>query len=141
MAATLKFLYNLRIIFLIYVFDIVISYLFSYKRSLLLADQNGYVLSLCNMTFNVGVILTQIFIAKYYYNIILFFSARLVFRIVENTMLSFVADYKYPYIKNNNTEKLSPDLRKSIIDNTKALAFHYVGNYLSSGINNIVTPL
>lgn len=129
---------TLRIVFIIFVFDIIVSYLFSYKRSLLLADQNGYVLSLCYMIFNIGVILTQIFIAKYYYNIILFFSARLVFRIVENTMLSFVADYKYPYLKNKNTEKLSPGFRRKIIDNTKALAFHYVGNYLTGGINNIV---
>ena len=32
---------TLRVIFLIFVADIVISYLFSYKRSILLADQNG----------------------------------------------------------------------------------------------------
>jgi len=129
---------TLRVIFLIFVADIVISYLFSYKRSILLADQNGYVLSLCYALYNIGLMLAQIIIAVYFFNIILFFSLRLVFRIVENIAVSFAVSCKYPYVKEYHAKKLPPDLRKNIFNNTKALAFHYIGNYLTGGINNIV---
>jgi O-antigen/teichoic acid export membrane protein len=128
----------LRTIFLIFIADIVISYLFSYKRSILLADQNGYILSLCYALYSIGVILTQVIITIYFFNIILFFASRLVFRIIENIIISYVVNYKYPYIKDGPIEKLSNNIRKNIFENTKALAFHYIGNYLTGGINNIV---
>jgi len=128
----------LRAIFIIFVADIVISYLFSYKRSILLADQNGYILSICYAVYSVGLLSVQMLIAKYHFGILLFFSIRVIFRIIENSIITYIANRKYSYLKEIKAEPLAPDIRNGIFDNTKALAFHYIGNYLTAGINNIV---
>ena len=66
---------NLQVIYFLFIIDIVCSYLLSYKRSILYADQKNYIIQLIHMGYLIllnGLQLLVLYFSKNYY---LYFEA------------------------------------------------------------------
>ena len=130
---------NLNIIYLIFLANMVIGYLFSYKRTLITADQKNYKITpfliLSNLIMTVG----QIIILLVFKNYILYLLVQTACIVLENVLVNRYITKGYPYLKEiNSAGSLEKNDLKEIKTNIKALMFHKVGNYVLTATDNIV---
>lgn len=125
-------------VFLLFLAETVISYLFAYKRSILIADQKNFYVNLVGMVTNLLNSGAQIAILLVTKNFVLYLCIKIVFRLVENVAVAFISDKKYPYLRRADKIPVEQATKDNIVSNTKALALHYIGNYLISGTDMMI---
>jgi hypothetical protein len=137
--STLPFALNqLRIYFAIYLGNTVFSYIWSYKRTLITADQKNYLVSNADNVSNIllyGVQIALLFLTKNYY---LYLSLMLVKTVVTNLVLTAIANKRYPYLKDFTKEQLDKTERNKIMKNVGAMFFHKVGSVIIYGTTTIL---
>lgn len=132
---------NIDYIWLIYILFVIntsVSYFFSYKRNLIIADQNRYIATIYRYAFYVLLNVVQIFyliIAKDYFG---FLILQIIFTILENVFISIKADKMYPFLKDKKTYKLDKESKKELLKNTKAMMMHKIGSVVVNSTDNIV---
>lgn len=128
---------ELHYFYLVYVANAGISYFWSYKRSLLIADQKHYVFNIAQMYVQAVVTLSQIllliFTQSYWCFILLMFAGTL----CENLFAALKADKEYPYLE-EKTHSLDKNIKDEIIKNTKAMLAHKIGGAVVFSSSNIV---
>ncbi|WP_167315856.1 lipopolysaccharide biosynthesis protein [Exiguobacterium artemiae] len=129
---------NLYLIYFLFVLNSVFSYFFSYKRSLIIADQNRYIATLYRYTLFFLCNLLQIIFLIYTQNYILYLLIQVFMTIVENVLISRKANKMYPFLKENNIEKLDKNVLKDIIKNTKAMFGHKIGGIIVNSTDNLL---
>ena len=130
----------IRVIYLLFVFQSVVSYLFSYKLALLEADQNSYIVTKISTIFRIiGTILILIILVttkKY----IFFLGANILLVILTNAYASHVVDKKYPYI--NKNERLPKEERTQIFGNIRNIFVkQFAGRVVDSTDNILISTL
>ncbi len=132
---------ELILFFLLFLIDTVASYLLSYKRSLLYADQKIYLTSIVHLGYliimNSLLIGTLILTSNFY----LFLIIKIIMRVLENLVISIIADHKYPYLRDQNVKKLSKITIDDIILKIKGLFFHKLGSFFVLGTDNIMISM
>ena len=102
---------NITIYYLIYLIDTVLSYLLMYKRSIIQADQKAYVINIihlfCILIMNSLQIIFLILMKSY----IVYLCLKVVFRLIENLIISYKANQLYPYLKDNNVKKIDSNTK------------------------------
>lgn len=118
---------KIRIYFLIYLGNTVCSYLFSYKRTLVTADEKSYIVSLVD---NVGSCIlygAQIVLLLLTRNYYAYLFLMLVKTVLGNLIVTEIANKKYPYLRENKSLRIDEKEREKILKNVGALFFHKVG--------------
>ena len=92
----------INLIFIIFVVNSAISYFFSYKRFLIIANEKKYIASLYRYAIFIAMSIFQIIILYATQNYILFLSVELVATLSENILVSLRADKMFPYLKEKN---------------------------------------
>lgn len=129
---------GIYIIFLLYVLDAGLSYLLSYKRSLLQADQKNRYINIVHTLSYILMNFIQILILIKTQNFILFLIAKLIFRFLENIIILLITNRKYPYLSSKESENLDKSDQNKIFKNVKGLFFHKIGGYIVLGTDNII---
>lgn len=129
---------NIIIIYLLFLSDTVVSYLLTYKRSILYASQKTYIINIIHILYLILMNGLQIIILFYTQNYILYLIIKIVFRILENIIITIIADKMYPYIKQKNNSKIDKETKDSIIKKVKGLIFHKIGAFIVLGSDNII---
>ncbi|OPX47429.1 lipopolysaccharide biosynthesis protein [Clostridium thermobutyricum] len=129
---------NIYFIFMLFIFDASASYIYSYKRSIIQADQNNYIISLVHIGYVITLNLIQILILIYTHNYIIYIIVKIIFRILENLVLSKISDILYPYLKDKNIKNISEDILLDIKKKVKGLIYHKIGGFMVSGTDNII---
>ncbi|PEZ83318.1 MULTISPECIES: hypothetical protein [Bacillaceae] len=129
---------NLYFIFVLYVLNSASTYLFTYKRSLIIANQKEYISTIFMYSRLFIVNSAQIIILIYTQNFILFLSIQFIFNFIENILISYVANKMYPFLKTKTTDKLDKFTQDSIIKNIKALMIHKIGTVVVFSTDNII---
>ncbi|MGN1310305.1 MAG: lipopolysaccharide biosynthesis protein [Clostridia bacterium] len=129
---------NLNLIFLLYLTDVVVSYLLTYKRSILYADQKTYIINIIHIGYLVTMNTIQIAILLYSKNFILYLITKIVCRALENIVITKIANKRYPYLKEKNITKISKKTKSNIVIKIKGLFFHKIGSFLVLGTDNII---
>ncbi|CAH0419114.1 lipopolysaccharide biosynthesis protein [Periweissella ghanensis] len=156
---------HMQMLFILFVLNTSIGYLFSYKQSLLIAYQLSYVVILNNLLFFVIQTVLQIIVLKFLGSYIGFLIIQIIITILFNAIITIIADSKFKEIKINKSkkipEKILIDLKKNILgtiaskigfifvfstDNiliSKFLGLSIVGIYsnyalLINGINSVI---
>lgn len=128
---------NITLVYLLFLIDVVCSYLLSYKRSILYANQKNYIINIVHIIYtillNTSQLLVLFFTKNYYYYLIM----KIIMRILENFIISKIADKKYAFI-NEQSEKLDKETEKDIFTKVKALFFHKIGSFAVLGADNII---
>lgn len=96
----------IRIVYCLWLVRTVLSYLLSYKRSILIADQREYIVSIITLTANVLNYLTVIVILELLQNYILVLCINIIVEAVLNILISCYVDRKYPFLVKMKKEPL-----------------------------------
>lgn len=129
---------NLTLIYLMFLCNTVVSYFFSYKRSIITADQRDYICSFYRYIFNFIKVFLQIIILYLSKNFILYLLIQIICTIGENLAISYKANKLYPFLKDNKKEKLDGKVKKEIFKNVKALMIYKICGVMLDGTDNII---
>lgn len=129
---------HLKLYYLLFLANMVIGYLFSYKRTLITADQKGYKIIPITMGTNTLVTIFQIIVIYAFKNYFIYLMVQTVFTLIENILVNLYINKKYPYIKEKNANKLTQKELKPIKTNIKALMYHKIGSYFVDSTDNLI---
>lgn len=123
--------------YLVFLLNTVVSYLWTYKRSLLIADQKQYVVNVYQATVQVFVAVLQIIFLLIFADYWCFIILMLVGTVFENFSIARKADKEYPYL-NEASEALDLEIKQQIVKNTKAMICHKIGGMVVFSSSNLV---
>lgn len=129
---------NINIIYVLFLLQTVFSYLISYKRSIIFAYQDNYIISIVDSSYTIIMHTLQIIaliVTKNYY---LYLIVKIICVIVENIVISKIAEKRYPFIKEKNVKKLSKNENKDIFERIKAQFFHKIGGVVVGATDNLI---
>jgi len=129
---------SMILLYFLALFDTILSYLISYKRSILIAHQKNYIINIVHMIYLILLNVCEIAILFAFKNYILYLILRIVFRFLENLVITLIANKKYPYIKDKNYVVLDKETRKNLFTNVKGLFYHKIGGFIVGGTSYIV---
>ena len=129
---------NIYLVFLLVLIDTICSYLLTYKRSILIAHQKNYVIALVHLAYTVILNILQIGILIVFRNYIFYLLVKIIMRIVENIIITIIANKKYKYICEKDVKPLERDIIKDIFSKVKGLIFHKIGTFIVLGTDNIL---
>ncbi|MBT2572027.1 sugar translocase [Planococcus sp. ISL-110] len=132
---------NINSIFMLFVINSAISYLFIYKKTLILADQKGYLISNIEWVFALILAIIQIYILINYENYILYLIMMILITISQNLYISKKCDDLYPFLKEKNTNKLEKAEKNKLSKDIFALMIYKFANAIESSIDNIIISI
>ncbi len=121
--------------------DIIISYLFVYKTTLLVADQKDYMVSKVRTIASIVGTFLKILVLALWSNYILYLIVNVAVSFFTNFYASQRSVKEYPYIRNlQDAKELDKESKKGIFSNLRSvmiykismLLFHYTDNILIS---------
>ena len=131
---------NLYLLYFISLLDIVLSYIMTYKRSLLYADQKNYIINIVHIAYVALMNICQILIICFTHNYLYFLLIKLIYRLLENIIINTYVNKHYNYIK-EKAIPISKAERKDIIERIKAIFIQKVSFVINKGIDNITISL
>jgi|AKZA01.1.fsa_nt_gi hypothetical protein len=132
---------NLYLVYILYLLETSIGYLFSYKRTILLADQKAFMNSIFKYGFGCTYTAAQILILIITKNFILYVLVRFIFTIIEGASLTWYVNRQYPYLKQKDVEPLKKPVIAEIKKNIKAMFMHKIGFVFVSASDNIIISI
>lgn len=130
---------NPVLIFCIYLFKSVSSYLFfAYRNAIVKADQKQYLLTLISYIFIILINIAQITVLILFHNFIVYLVVGIVMLIAENIAHALIAQKRYPYISQKPKEKVSKAEVKETIKDCFALFFYRVNTIVLKSTDNLV---
>lgn len=129
---------QLYLIYILFLANSVVSYFFTYKRSLISADQKAYIVSLNDFFFLLITNIFQIVFLMITANFVIYLVIQIISTVAGNICISVIVDHRYPYIKEKHVNKLDQDsvqeIKKNVIGNVSSK----VGGQLVTGTDNIL---
>lgn len=129
---------NVQLFYMVFLLNTGISYFYSYKRSLLIADQKQYIDSIYQSSGQICLSILQIITLLLYPCYLVYIGLMLLVTVVENYAISKKADQIYPYLKDASIQTLDGNIKNTIIKNIKAIVIHKFGNITVFSITNLV---
>ena len=109
------------IIYYLFLFNSVISYLFTYKRILLEANQKKYIITTIDFL------------------VLLFGSIlQIIITLTSNILISIIVNREYSNLKNRTITPISTEEKKEFTTNVKGLFFSKIGEVVVNGTDNIL---
>lgn len=129
---------NIHFIFFLFVFNSSISYFYSYKKTLIIADQHRHITIVYRYLFFVLMAVGQSIVLLKYKNYIFYILLMILATFLENFTLSLKADKLYPYLKSNKIKPIDDKSKGLIKKNAFAMSFHKIGGIVLNSTDNIV---
>lgn len=129
---------NIQLIFLIFLFNSSYSYLFSYKRTLLVSDQKSYLITKIDIVVNMIMISAQLAILLIFKNYLAYLFMGTLIGMVQHLYVNRYINKHYPYLLEKKCNNLDEKEKKSIIVNIKALILHKIGDLSINQTDNII---
>lgn len=129
---------NIIMVYILFLINTSMSYFYTYKRSLITANQKKYIDSINRMVFLILLNVVQIIALYMTKNYEAYLIIQIVFTLLENIVITIIANKMYPYLNKNKKEKIKEEDKKTLVKNVKALVMHKVGSTFVNGTDNIV---
>lgn len=129
---------NLSIIYLVFLFNTASSYFFSYRGTLIVANQRSYVLSGIGYIISIVQSIVQIPILVLTHNYMMYLMVLTVGTLINNIIISIIAKKDYPYIEDKEFVPLSKEEKRSLFVNVKALALDKIAAILVNNTDNLI---
>lgn len=129
---------NLNLIYLIFLFNTAYTYFFTYKRTLISADQKGYLLVPFTTGTQILMVVFQIVVLVLFKNYILYLLTQTLFNVVQNIVINRYIDSKYPYLRGKDVSPVPREDLNTIKKNIKATFLHNIGDYAINSTDNII---
>lgn len=128
----------LRIIYVLYVINSAVSYLFAYRGTFITANQKNYVINIVSFICNILMCLIQIFALLVFKNYFVYLGIQMFFGVLQNIVSYVYSNKKFPFLKRKDIKPLEKSELKKITDNVKALILYKVGTLALSSTDNII---
>lgn len=129
---------NLQAIFMFYTANNVLSYFLTYKKSVLIAYQENYIITITTQITTIAQYILQILVlactGKYY----LYLTTQIVCTVANNLIISVIVGKKYSWLHFKNKESLPKETISSIYKNIKSLSVAKIAGVVSNGADNII---
>ncbi|MCL2676418.1 MAG: polysaccharide transporter [Streptococcaceae bacterium] len=129
---------NVYIIYLLFLIDAVVSYLFIYKQSILIAHQKTHVITMADLAYNIVYNLGQIALLILTHNFTLILMIVIVLQVMKNIWINAIADKRYPYIKEKKVSKLKASIAHNFFKQMRGQVFHIFGGFVVFGTDSLV---
>lgn len=129
---------NIYLIYVLYLFNTASSYFFSYKFSLLTADQKNYLVTGWSYIISYITTIIQIVILFTTHNFLLYLIVQFLSVLIYNIILSAITDKQYPFLKQYHSEKISTSTKGKLAKDIKALVVIKISGMLVTSTDNII---
>jgi len=129
---------NVYIAFLLALSNSFFSYLLTYKRTLLLADQRGYINTLNTVGYNIIGQCLQILTLYLFENFYLYLFIQTAIMVTSNYHVSKVVDRLYPYLNEFPQERVSNNVVVYMKKNIGGMLSAKIGGVIVNGTDNLL---
>ena len=129
---------HLTFIYLLYLFNTVSSYFFSYKRAIIDAHQKQYIGTIVNTIFTTIQFLVQMLVLVLFKSFIVYLLVQIVCNVLTNIVVAWEADRLYPYLKKDTKSMPAKDVLASIKKNVGAMFIHRLGSVVVNDTDNLL---
>lgn len=129
---------HLTLIYLMYLFNSVLSYLWIYKKTLIDAHQQGYIGVLFQTSSWIIQNIIQIAVLILTKNFILYLSILMITTLVCNLCISAKANRMFPFLKEKNAAELPAEKKQSIYQNIRSMLLHKIGGIMVNNTDNLL---
>ena len=130
---------SIYVIYLFFLANSVVSYLLAYKRSILYADQKGYVITTATTFTHILLLVLQYLVLLFTQNYLLYLSAQIIMTISTNVILSIYVNKHYKIGKFDYREIDQKNEKTKILQNLKSLSISKVAGVVISSADNLIT--
>lgn len=128
---------SLILIYILFLANSAVSYFFSYKKSIFIADQRLYVINMFLTLSLVVQLFLQIIVLVLTHNYILYLLVQVGCTVLNNIWTAKSADKNYPFIL-EDAEPLDAVERRRIVSDVKSLSMYQLGSTILNGTDNIL---
>ena len=128
---------SLTLLYLLYLLDTIVSYMYVYKKSILIADQKDYIVSIYSQVFNIIAHVLQIIFLLLTHNFVIYCLIRTGGVLLNNIACSRKADKIYRSLQTTNPEPLSNKEISQLKTDVKGLLLTKVASVTFSGTDNL----
>lgn len=131
-------IYYIHLYYMLYVIDSGMSYFYTYKRSLIICNQEDYISSATVMISTIVTKGIQFLILVTTQNYFLYLLIQILFTRLENILISKIADRKFPYLLEKDIKLLEQEETASIKKNIVGMMTQKIGSVIVSGTDNLI---
>jgi O-antigen/teichoic acid export membrane protein len=128
---------DVRLIYLLFLADTVISYLYVYKKSLLIADQKNYIVEIYTQSINLVMNIAQIIMLVFTKNYVLYLVVKIICDWLNNYLCSKRAEREYRFLRLQTNEGISKEDKIEIKNSVKGLLLNKVSSVIFGGTDDI----
>ncbi len=130
---------NVYLFFFLYLMRTCVTYwFFSYKRTIISADQKTYIIRRIDTIYQFATNTIQIIVLIVTKDFLIYTLSFILIKVIENIIVARKAEQLYPYIKEETEENLSKEEVKELFKDCYALFFYKVNSRVLSSTDNIV---
>lgn len=130
----------IRVVYLLFVADLSMSYLFSYKVSLMNADQKSHIQSRISMAIKPVEVIIKLAALIISNNFVVYLAFSILVTFLGNVVRSYVVDKYYPWL-GNNEDILPSEERKEVFSNIKNLFIKALSGKITNSTDNLLISL
>ena len=130
---------SIYIIYLFFLANSIVSYLLAYKRSILYADQKGYVITTVSTITHVLLLVLQYFVLLFTQNYLLYLSSQIIITILTNAVITIYVNKFYKFQKIDYSKIDHKNEKNKIFQNLKSLSISKIAGVVISSADNIIT--
>lgn len=129
---------SIYVIYTIYLFNTSIGYFYSYKSSLIIADQKNYVTLLISYGVTTIQTILQICVLLLTKNFLVYLMVQSICVFINNLLISITANKMYPFLREKKKLTLNKDEKQGLVSNVKALVIVKISGILVNNTDNII---
>lgn len=119
---------ELTLYYYLFLFNTVISYFVTYKYSLANAEQKNYIQTNIATLTKIAAATVQITVLLLFRNFLFYLLAQSVVEFLQKIFVTLYMNRLYPYLRDKDVKKLTPQETRIVASKTKALICHKVGD-------------
>ena len=130
----------IRLVYMLFVVDLSMSYLFSYKVSLMNADQKNHIQSKISMVLKPIEVIIKVMVVLVTNNFLAYLLFSVLITVLGNIVRSYVVDQYYPWL-GKNEDMLPKEERKQVFANIKNLFIKTLSGKITSSTDNMLISI
>ena len=131
---------NLIAYYILSLLNVVISYLFIYRTTLIVADQKSFILNKYIMIFRIISFGAQIIVLILFKNYFLYLAVAVIVGFLSNLYQNHIALKLYPFLKEKASKLEKSDINRIVVD-IKALFIYRISGTIQSNTDNILISI
>lgn len=129
---------DIRFIYLLFLINTLSTYIFVYKKSMIIADQKNYIVAIYQQSFTILMHVVQTILLIFTHNYVFYLVSMIVCNILNNFFMARKANKLYPFLLQKPKMKMSSEDKKSLFEDTKGLFLTKIASTILESTDKMV---